>query len=142
MQETFKIGLVGVAHGHVWHILNLLKESNLGKLVAVSIEDNPVLQTRKERIQKEHKIKMIYNDYQEMLDKEDLDILFNYTNHIMRAYVTELAASKGLHIMVEKPMAYSLNDAERMLKAATKNRVKLMVNWPSMWSPVYRETYD
>jgi predicted dehydrogenase len=142
MQENFKIGLVGVAHGHVWHILNLLKESNLGKLVAVSIEDNPILQTRKDRMLNEYNIKMIYNDYQEMLDKEDLDILFNYTNHTIRAAVTELAASKGLHIMVEKPMAYSLKDAETMLKAATKNKVKLMVNWPSMWSPVYRKTYD
>jgi len=140
--KTFRVGLVGVAHSHIWHILDLLRESSLGTLVAASVEDKPPLKARRERLQKDYGLKKIYSDYQEMLGKEDLDVIFNYTDHIHRARVTELAASKGLHVMVEKPMAYNLEDAERMLKAAEENKVKLMINWPTMWSPVYRKAYE
>ena len=141
-RQIFKVGLVGFAHGHAHHILELLNESNLGTLVAAAIEDKPVLKSRKEIVQKESNLKRIYSDYQEMLDKEDIDVVFNYTDNVMRASVTELAASKGLHVMLEKPMAYNLEYADRMLKAAESNKVKLMVNWPTMWSPAYRKAYQ
>jgi predicted dehydrogenase len=44
--------------------------------------------------------------------------------------------------MLEKPMAYSLKDADRMLKAAQKHGTMLMINWPSMWSPGLRKAYQ
>jgi predicted dehydrogenase len=36
-------------------------------------------------------------------------------------------------------MAYSVKDADRMLKAAQKHGTVLMINWPSMWSPGLRK---
>ncbi|MEM2384973.1 MAG: Gfo/Idh/MocA family oxidoreductase [Candidatus Bathyarchaeia archaeon] len=141
LRKAFRVGLVGVAHNHVWHILDMLQESGLGVLVAASVEEKPALETRRKKLREKYGLEKIYNDYREMLNRENLDVIFNYTDHIQRAEVTELAASKGLHIMVEKPMAYNLKDAERMLKATEENGVKLMVNWPTMWSPVYRKAY-
>jgi len=132
--------LVGVAHPHVWGILRLLKESDLGSLAAASVE--PTQRTARERLQKEYKIQKIYGDYRDMLDEEDIDVVFNYSDHILRTDVTTLAASKGLHIMLEKPMAYNLPDAERMLAAAEEKKVTLMVNWPTMWSSAYRKAHE
>jgi len=141
LEEKLRVGLVGVAHPHVWGILASLKESNLGTLCAASI-DKPARDSDRERLQKEHDLAKIYSDYREMLDREGIDVVFNYTDHLLRAPVTELAASKGLHVMVEKPMAYNLKDANRMLEAAEKNKVKLMVNWPTVWSAAYRKTRE
>lgn len=77
-----------------------------------------------------------------MLNVEDVDVIFNYTDNLLRTPVTELAASKGLHIMVEKPMAYNLKEAERMLESAKMNNVKIMINWPIMWSAAYRKAHE
>jgi len=141
LEGKYKIGLVGVAHPHVWGILTSLRESDLGTLSAASL-DKPASESDRERLQREYGLTKIYGDYHEMLDKEDIDVVFNYTDHVLRAPVTELAASKGLHIMVEKPMAYSLRHAERMLEAASRNNVKLMINWPTMWSAAYRKVHE
>jgi predicted dehydrogenase len=141
MKERLRVGLVGVAHPHVWGILASLKESNLGTLCAASL-DEPAQDSDKQRLQREYDLAKTYSDYREMLDREDIDVVFNYTNHILRAPVTELAASRSLHVMVEKPMAYTFEDAKRMLEAAEENKVKLMVNWPTMWSPAYRKTRE
>jgi predicted dehydrogenase len=139
--EKLRVGLVGVAHPHVWGILTSLKEGNLGTLCAASL-DEPTRDSDRERLEREHNLTKTYSDYREMLDKEDIDVVFNYTDHILRAPVTGLAASKGLHVMVEKPMAYGLKDAEGMLEAAEKYKVKLMVNWPTVWSAAYRKTRE
>jgi predicted dehydrogenase len=141
LAKRYKVGLVGVAHPHVWGVLRSLRESDKGMLTAASL-DKPSSESDSERLRREHGLGKLYGNYREMLDEEDIDIVFNYADHILRTPVTELAASKGLHIMVEKPMAYSLKDAERMLEAAKKNNVKLMVNWPTMWSATYRKVHE
>lgn len=139
MHKPFKVGVIGVSHNHAWHILDTLQDSGLGTLVAASVEDKPGLKSRAEQIRKDYGLEKVYTDYRDMLDDEDIDVVFNYTDHILRAPTVELAASKGLPSLVEKPMAYNLNDAERMLKASKENGVQLMVNWPTVWSPAYRK---
>jgi predicted dehydrogenase len=135
-----KVGLVGVAHPHVWSILKALQGSDLGTLSAVSIE--PTLSGERARIVGEYGLKRTYGDYREMLDEEDVDVVFNYADHVLRAPVTEYAAGKSLHVMVEKPMAYNLRDAGRMYEVAYEQGVKLMVNWPTMWSAAYRKAHE
>lgn len=141
LKRKLRVGLVGVAHPHVWGNLTSLRESDLGTLCAASL-DNPARESDRERLQREFGITKTYGDYREMLNKEDIDVVFNYTDHVLRVPVTELAASKGLHVMVEKPMAYNLKDADRMLEATEKNKVKLMINWPTMWSAAYRKARE
>jgi predicted dehydrogenase len=138
MKERLRVGLIGVAHPHVWGVLTSLKDGNLGTLCAASL-DKPARESDKERLQRDYNVAKIYGDYHEMLDEENIDVVFNYTDHLLRTPVTQLATSRGLHVMVEKPMAYNLKDGERMLEAAEENNVKLMVNWPTMWSAAYRK---
>ncbi len=54
----------------------------------------------------------------------------------------ELAASYGKPMMVEKPMADSLANAERIRVAAVNAGVPLMVNWPTAWQPAIRHALD
>ncbi|HZK61393.1 MAG TPA: Gfo/Idh/MocA family oxidoreductase, partial [Anaerovoracaceae bacterium] len=43
----------------------------------------------------------------------------------------------GLHIMVEKPLATTVNECEEMINAAKKNNVYLMVDWHNRWNPAF-----
>jgi predicted dehydrogenase len=49
------------------------------------------------------------------------------------------AARRGVHVMKEKPMATDLQSAERMIAAAERHGIRLMVNWKTNWSPAMHE---
>jgi predicted dehydrogenase len=142
---TVKVGLIDAAHGHVNHVLELLRESERGKLVTVAMQDkgNAALKARVEKIIADNGIEpdKVYADYKEMLAKEKPDVVLNYTDHIDRGEVSEYVAAQGLPQMLEKPMAYNLDDADRMLETALKHGTQLMINWPSMWSPALRKAH-
>ncbi len=57
----------------------------------------------------------------------DLDLVIIATPHARHAEQAIMAARGGKHVLVEKPMATSVRDCDRMIRAAEKNRVKLMV---------------
>jgi predicted dehydrogenase len=143
---NMKVGLIGAAHGHVNHVLELLRQSELGALSAAALDDkgNAALRARIDKVIADNRLKeaKVYTDYRDMLAQEKPDVVLNYTDHIDRAEVTEYVAAEGLPQMLEKPMAYSLNDADRMLEAAQKHGTMLMINWPSMWSPGLRKAYQ
>jgi glucose-fructose oxidoreductase len=51
------------------------------------------------------------------------------------AEVVEAVAPHGVDILVEKPFAASLADADRMLAAVAKAGVRMAINWPLRWYP-------
>ncbi|MEG0133157.1 MAG: Gfo/Idh/MocA family oxidoreductase [Clostridium sp.] len=69
-----------------------------------------------------------YKDYKEMLDKEDIDIVYIATESGYHPAIAIDCMNKGSHIIVEKPMALSTKDADDMIACAKKNNVKLCVS--------------
>ena len=70
-----------------------------------------------------------YTDYIEMLQKTSADVINICTPHALHAPMAIEAADAGKNILVEKPMALTLEDTIRMNEAAMKNNVRLMVVW-------------
>jgi UDP-N-acetyl-2-amino-2-deoxyglucuronate dehydrogenase len=68
-----------------------------------------------------------YTDMDEMLQKESLDVLSVLSpSGLHAAHVNQLANYKK-HIVVEKPMALTLKDADQMIRVCDKNDIKLFV---------------
>src|SRR5271166_5394174 len=65
--------------------------------------------------------------------KPDLAILCPSTAH--HADCVEAVAALGVDILLEKPFAASLADADRILAAVAKSGIRLAVNWPLRWYP-------
>jgi len=65
-----------------------------------------------------------YLSYEEMLEKENLDIACVLVPARLHREVTEKAAEYGVHVLCEKPMAITLDDAEAMIKKCEKEGVK------------------
>jgi predicted dehydrogenase len=87
-------------------------------------------------------IPKVYQDYQEMVDKEQFDIVLFCPENARHGEVAEAIAAAGAHMITEKPMAASLSEALRMVRAARAAGVELMVNWPSTWSPAVRKAKE
>jgi len=68
-----------------------------------------------------------YSSYEELLAKENVDAVSVCTPNYLHAPMTIAAANAGKHVLVEKPMASTAEEAEQMIAAAKKNNVYLMV---------------
>ena len=68
-----------------------------------------------------------YSDYQKMLDCEALDMVAIATDSGSHASIAKECLSRGIAVLVEKPMALSLADADEMLALSQKNSVLLGV---------------
>jgi len=66
-----------------------------------------------------------YRDYEEMLDKEKLDIACVLTPASSHAKITRDVARHGVHVLCEKPMATTLDDAAAMIEACRNESVRL-----------------
>lgn len=86
---------------------------------------DPVLE-RAEHYAKLHGGKA-YSSYTEMLKQEKVDAVSVCTPNFLHAEVSIAAANAGAHVLVEKPMASTAEEAEAMIEAAKKNGVFLMV---------------
>lgn len=68
-----------------------------------------------------------YNDYHEMLQRDDIDVVNITTPSGMHAEMTIAAAKAGKHVITEKPMEITLEKAEAMMTACREAGVKLSV---------------
>jgi UDP-N-acetylglucosamine 3-dehydrogenase len=68
-----------------------------------------------------------YASYEELLKNEKVDAVSVCTPNFLHAPMAIAAANAGAHVLVEKPMATTEEEAQQMIEAARKNGVYLMV---------------
>jgi predicted dehydrogenase len=56
--------------------------------------------------------------------------------------VAEACAPRGIHIMVEKPMATTVADAEKMVALANKHKILLLTNYETSWYPTTDKSFE
>ena len=130
IEKLYRIGVLGLSHDHVWGNLDDLVSTPGGVLVSVADPNQPLLDKAHERYDCG-----VYRDFEELLDREQLDAVYIFADNATTVGLGEAAAAKNLHIMVEKPMAADLEGADRLLAAARSAGTRLMVNWPFAWWP-------
>jgi len=81
-------------------------------------------------------------DYHELFRRNDIDIVDICLPHHLHAEATIAAAEAGKHVLVEKPIATTLKDADRMIAAAKKAGVKLMVAENHAFIPAHQLAKD
>jgi phthalate 4,5-cis-dihydrodiol dehydrogenase len=68
-----------------------------------------------------------YSSVEELCADPSVEVVYIATPHQLHAPQARLAASKGKHVLVEKPMALTMDDCRAMIDAARKARVQLIV---------------
>ncbi|OQA43631.1 MAG: Glucose--fructose oxidoreductase precursor [Chloroflexi bacterium ADurb.Bin325] len=77
----------------------------------------------------------LYTDYHALLARPDVDVVSICTPSGLHAQMTVDALQAGKHVVVEKPIALSLADADRMIAAAAAARRKLCVVLQNRYNP-------
>lgn len=82
----------------------------------------------------------LYTDYKEMLEREQLDMVSVTTTAKIRADIVKDVARSGVKaIWAEKPIAFSLEEADEMLEVCNDNGVVLALNTARRWMSSYTE---
>lgn len=122
------IGCGRISYKHVEGLYENREFANLTATCDVKLELAEV--KAKEYIKKmnDESLKVgVYEDYKEMIEKEEIDVVTIATESGYHAEIAIYCMNKGKHVIVEKPMAMSIDDANEMIEVAKKNNVKLSV---------------
>ena len=82
-----------------------------------------------------------YDDWQEMLQKEDLEAVQIATPLWTHHDITVGCLNAGKHVLCEKMMAKSEAECQRMIDAARKNNRVLEIGYQRHYNPIYQATY-
>ena len=77
----------------------------------------------------------VYKDYKELLKDKDVDVVYVLTPNTLHAPITIEAFAAGKHVMCEKPMAATTEDAEQMLAAWEKSGKLFTVGYQGRFRP-------
>jgi len=80
-----------------------------------------------------------YDNYDELINNDDIDIIYVVLPNSMHAEYTMRAAKAGKHVMCEKPMAVSVDECQQMIDACNENNVKLAVGYRLHYEPFNQE---
>ena len=83
-----------------------------------------------------------FDDVTEMLDAVKPEGVILATPPAVHAEHTVIAAERGIHVLVEKPMAPNVADCERMIQACAKANVTLMIAFKKRFFPCFRFIRD
>ena len=121
--KTLNIGVIGLGAIGQKHcqVLGAIRQA---KIVAVADVNEAVLNATAEKYHA-----MPYTDYKELFKHEGIEAVVVATPDDLHRDPCILAAQSGLHVLVEKPIATSEEDALAMMDAAEKAGVKLMVGF-------------
>jgi glucose-fructose oxidoreductase len=133
MAAKLKIVGINFDHMHMGDFLRTAKSNPDVDLVGVSDEQPARTLSVLDQIGLPQSL--FVSDYRQLLErtKPDLAILCPSTGD--HAKWTENVAPFGCHVLVEKPFASSLADADRMIAALKKTGKQLIINWPLRWYP-------
>lgn len=121
MKTILRFGIVGCGRISARHAQSL-SEIAQAKLVAVA----DVVESRARRIAQEDHV-VSYTDYRRLLARNDIDVVNICTPSGLHAGMAIEAMQSGKHVIVEKPMALSVSDADRMIAAAKATERKLSI---------------
>lgn len=129
--SKLKFAIIGCGRISYKHVEAILNNNEEAELVAVcDVLEEKAIEKKNEYVSKvsEDVCVNVYTDYKEMLEKENIDVVTIATESGYHPDIAVYSMDKGAHVICEKPMALSIEDADRMIECSKKNNVKLCVS--------------
>lgn len=134
-----RVGVVGLTHTHVHWIFNSEKRGDI-EIVGI-VEPNRVV-AQKYADQYGFDMDMVYHDLQDFIKKKNPEAVTAFGPIYDHLSVVEKCAPQGIHVMVEKPLAVSLDHANKMAALAQKHDIHLLTNYETTWYPTNHMAHE
>jgi glucose-fructose oxidoreductase len=132
-QKRWRIIGVSFDHMHMGDLLRMAFNHPNAEIVGI-------FDPQRERMQQAVEnfgipVERVFTDWQACVERTKPDLAILCAAPGQHALWTERLAAAGVNVLVEKPFAASLADADRMIAAADRAKKLLAINWPLRWVP-------
>ncbi len=139
-EAPLRVALAGLAHGHAFGFFDQFQRRTDLQVVGIAEADHQLT----EQFAKRYGLPpgIFYSDLEEMLKKTHPQAVLAYTNTYDHRRVVEICARHGVPVMMEKPLAVSLEDARAVERAAHEAKIQVLVNYETTWYRSNQAAYD
>jgi glucose-fructose oxidoreductase len=138
--KPLRVAIVGLVHGHVAGFLGpALKRSDI-QIVGIVEPDQQLAH----RYTNQFKLdpQLLYSDVEQMLTTVQPQAVLVYTDTRDHRRIVEAAARHRIPVMMEKPLAVSVEDALAIKRAAAAAHIPVLVNYETTWYPSNTAVYQ
>jgi predicted dehydrogenase len=129
--DKIRIGLIGAGGIAGAHVAGYLRNPDTVTFAAIA---DPVAESAEKRRGADDSV-MIYSDYREMIAAGGLDAVDICLPHHLHAEAVIAAADAGLHVLCEKPLCLTLDEAEAIAAAVERTGVTVMCAHNQLFLP-------
>ncbi|RFS21966.1 gfo/Idh/MocA family oxidoreductase [Chitinophaga silvatica] len=138
-QQKLRLAVAGTSHGHAAFIFGRPDKGDI-EIVGIYEPDPAVAKLRAKQFHLSENL--FYTDLNKMLLAVKPTAVVAFGDIKSHRDVVAAAAPKGIHIMVEKPLATTVADAEFMDALAKKHKVHLLTDYETSWYPSVAKTFQ
>jgi predicted dehydrogenase len=138
-QEPLRLAVAGITHGHVPWILG---RKDKGDVVLVGVYEKDAALSKKYAAQFGLDTALFFPDLNRMLEAVKPEAVVAFGSTYEHLAVVEACAPKGIHVMVEKPLAATFAQAEKMESLARQHNIHLLTNYETSWYATTEKTYQ
>jgi predicted dehydrogenase len=139
LQSPVRLGIAGLTHDHVNGILG---RTAGGDVLIVGIFEPDTNLASRIALRFGLSAGLFYSDLQKMLDAANPEAVAAFGPISEHVRVVEACAPRGIHVMVEKPLAFSLDQALVMERLAVRHRIHLLTNYETTWYASVHAAYQ
>jgi len=134
-----KVALAGLSHDHVYLLMQHYKK---GEVTLTGIaESDPVLI---DKFKKNYHLpdSLFFKDLPSLLKKQKPEVVMAFGPNSAHLSVVEACALLHVHVMVEKPLATTVEDAERIVSLAEKYNIHVLTDYETSWYASNQTLYE
>jgi len=137
--KPLRIGIAGLTHAHVNWLLSRAHDSDI-EIVGIAEANRDVAQ----RYMKQYNLtlSLLYSSLEEMLDKCKPEAVCAFNSIYEHLEVVKACAPRRINVMVEKPLAVSLDHAKQMQALAVKYGILLLTNYETTWYGSNKKAFE
>jgi len=139
-RPPLRVAIVGLVHGHVQGFFEHSLHNLEIEIVGIAEPDQSLASQYARRYSLD--ASLLFSDLETMLAHAHPQAVLVYTNTFDHRRVVETCARHGIHVVMEKPLAVSFNDAKAIEKAAAAGKIQVLVNYETTWYASNRAAYD
>ena len=134
-----RFAIVGLTHDHARGFIPAARGRSDVQLAGI-VEADPALVARY-ATNYNLSTNLFYPTLEALLAKTNIQAVATFTSTFEHRRVVEECAARGLHVMMEKPLAVNMEHARAMQAAAKKGGVHILVNYETTWYPANHQAY-
>lgn len=132
-QSPLRLAIAGLVHGHAGGFIRSLEGRTDIVIVGIAESDGALAANYANRFGLDSSL--FFTDLESMLDQTNPEAVATFSNTFDHLQVVQACAPRGIHVMVEKPLAVNMDHARTIADAAREHDIHVLVNYETTWYP-------